>query len=128
MIPRLKSDLLALLYACGKGLLDGVTLEWSALSALTVVMATQGYPGAYPKGSRIKGLERAGQVPGVSILHAGTALNATGELVANGGRVLCVTAQAEGIAQAQKLAYQAVDLIDWPEGFCRRDIGWRALN
>jgi len=128
MIPRLKSDLLSLLYACAKGLLDGVTIEWHDGAVLTVVMAARGYPGIYDKGSVIKGLERALSVDHVTIHHAGTLQNAAGEITANGGRVLCVTATAPTIAEAQKKAYQAIDQIDWPEGFCRRDIGWRAIR
>ncbi len=127
MIPRLKSDLLALLYACSKGMLDGVDIAWHDTAALTVVMAAQGYPGSYQKGTVIHGLDRAATIPHTTVIHAGTQLNAGGEITANGGRVLCITATAPTIAEAQKLAYQAVDQIDWREGFCRRDIGWRAL-
>ena len=127
MIPRLKSDLLALLYACSKGMLDAVDIAWHDTAALTVVMAAQGYPGAYQKGTVIHGLDRAATIPHTTVIHAGTQLNAREEITANGGRVLCITATAPTIAQAQKLAYQAVDQIDWPEGFCRRDIGWRAV-
>ena len=128
MLPRLKSDLLAVLYATAKGLLDGVKLEWHDSTALTVIMATKGYPGLYSKGSVIHGLAQAGAVTGVSVLHAGTLRNARGELAANGGRVLCITAMASTITEAQKHAYQAVDCISWPEGFCRRDIGWRIIT
>ncbi len=127
MIPRLKSDLLALLFMFSKGMLDGVDIEWHDYAALTVVMAAQGYPGDYQKGSVICGLERAATIPNATVHHAGTLRNLTGEIVANGGRVLCVTATAPTIAEAQKRAYQAVDQIDWSQGFCRRDIGWRAV-
>ena len=127
MLPRLKSDLLALLYTCSKGMLDGVTIEWHDYAALTVVMAAQGYPGDYQKGSVIRGLDRAAMIPNATVHHAGTLRNTAGEITANGGRVLCVTATAATITEAQKRAYQAVDQIDWPQGFCRRDIGWRAV-
>jgi len=127
MIPRLKSDLLALLYACTQGKLDKAVMEWNNTAALGVVMAADGYPGNYLKGSVIRGLDYADAIPGVTIFHAGTLRNAAGEVTANGGRVLCVTAVAPTVAEAQKLAYQAVERIDWPEGFCRHDIGWRAV-
>ena len=127
MIPRLKSDLLSLLYACAKGLLDGVVLEWHDYVALTVVMAAQGYPGDYKKGSVIRGLDRADEASHTVVYHAGTLRNNVGEITANGGRVLCATATASTITEAQRRAYQAIDKIDWPEGFCRRDIGWRAV-
>ena len=128
MIPRLQTDLLALLYACAKGMLDGVEIKWQDRAALGVVMAANGYPGDYQKGSVIRGLDRAAAVEDTIVFHAGTARNAAGDITANGGRVLCVTATAPTIAEAQKRAYQAVDQIDWPEGFCRRDIGWRAVG
>ncbi|MGF1639859.1 MAG: phosphoribosylamine--glycine ligase [Rhodospirillales bacterium] len=126
LIMRLKSDLLVALVACAEGRMDDVRLEWHPDAALTVVMATRGYPGPYPRGSRIAGLDRAGAVDGVEVFHAGTKAD-DGWIVANGGRVLGVTARAPTIAAAQALAYRAVDLIDWPQGFCRHDIGWRAI-
>jgi phosphoribosylamine--glycine ligase len=95
---------------------------------MTVVMASQGYPGAYEKGHAIRNLDAASAVPGVEIFHAGTARDAEGTLVASGGRVLNVTARGSDLAEARERAYRAVDLIDWPQGFCRRDIGWRALG
>ena len=88
-------------------------------------MAAKGYPGAYEKGSEIRGLDEAAKLPGVQIFHAGTALK-DGKIVAAGGRVLSVTATGKDVGEAQSRAYAAVDAIDWPEGFCRRDIGWRA--
>ena len=125
MMMRLKSDLFDVLIACADGKLKGRTLEWRRDAALTVVMATKGYPGHYENGSEIRGLDKAGQVKDVMIFHAGTrALD--GRILANGGRVLNVTALGQTVMDAQKRAYQAVDLIDWPDGFCRRDIGWRA--
>jgi phosphoribosylamine---glycine ligase len=128
MLPRMKSDLLAVLYAAGKGMLDGIRIEWQDRTALCVVMAAQGYPGDYKKGSVIRGLDRAASIPDSFVYHAGTAGNASGEITANGGRVLCVTGWGANVADAQAHAYQAVDAIDWTEGFCRRDIGWRVLK
>ncbi|HUY67760.1 MAG TPA: phosphoribosylamine--glycine ligase [Alphaproteobacteria bacterium] len=128
MLPRLKSDLLALLYAAAKGFLDGVKIEWHARAALCVVMAAKGYPGAYEKGSVIGGLDDAAKIENAFVYHSGTAKNDKGDITANGGRVLCVTGWGATIAEAQTRAYQAVDKIIWPEGFCRRDIGWRAVK
>jgi phosphoribosylamine--glycine ligase len=127
LLMRLASDLLPALIACAKGGLDKVTLEWRPEPALTVVMATKGYPGTYGKGSEIRGLDRAAEVPGVTVFHAGTKA-ADGRILAAGGRVLNITATGRDIAEARERAYQAVDRIDWPEGFCRRDIAWRALG
>jgi phosphoribosylamine---glycine ligase len=92
------------------------------------VMAAKGYPEAYQRGTEIRGLERAAALPDVTIFHAGTKRGEDGRILANGGRVLNVTATGRTIAEAQKRAYEAVDLIEWPEGFCRRDIGWRAAG
>jgi phosphoribosylamine--glycine ligase len=128
MLPRLKSDLLALLFAASKGLLDGVTIEWHDRAALCVVMAAKGYPGDYKKGAVIRGLDKAAQVGDAVVYHAGTARDAQGEITANGGRVLAVTGWGASIEEAQSRAYQALDRIEWPEGFCRRDIGWRVLG
>lgn len=129
MMLRLRNDLLELLYDCATGALskyrDG--LDWSDHKALGVVMAAEGYPAAYKKGTIIKGLEAADQLRGVKVFHAGTVRGAEGVLMANGGRVLTITASGTDIATAQAAAYAAIDLIDWPEGFCRRDIGWRAV-
>ena len=125
MMMRLKSDALEMLLACAEGRLEEITLEWREETALSVVMASEGYPGAYDKGSEIKGLDAAGRLKDVVVFHAGTA-EEDGKIVAAGGRVLNVTALGKSVKAAQKRAYQAVDLIDWPEGFCRRDIGWRA--
>jgi phosphoribosylamine--glycine ligase len=127
LMMRLKSDLLTALIAARDGMLGALDLRWSDEVALTVAMATKGYPGAYEKGSEIRGLDAAGRVEGVQIFHAGTK-RVDGKIVANGGRVLNVTATGATVAEAQARAYAAVDLIDWPEGFCRRDIGWRALK
>ena len=128
MLPRLKSDLLAVLLATSKGDANKVPIEWHDNAALCVVMAADGYPGNYKRGSVIRGLDKAAKIPGTIVFHAGTVKNEKGEITANGGRVLGVTGWAPTIAEAQAKAYQAVDQIDWPEGFCRRDIGWRALK
>jgi phosphoribosylamine--glycine ligase len=127
LMMRLKSDLLTALLAMRDGQLRNLDLRWSDDAALTVVMATKGYPGDYAKGSEIRGLDKAAALNGVQIFHAGTARK-DGKIIANGGRVLNVTATGKTVAEAQKRAYEAVDLIDWPEGFCRRDIGWRAVG
>ena len=128
LMPRLKSDLLPALVASADGVLANMDLRWRDESAMTVVLAAQGYPGPYRKGSEIRGLAAAGALPGVTVFHAGTQAGADGQVLANGGRVLGVTATAPSLAEAQTRAYAAVDLIDWPDGFCRRDIGWRALE
>lgn len=122
---RLKDDLLVLLNAATDSQLEHMSVRWRDDPALTVVMAANGYPGTPEKGSVIRGLENAEQ-GGAQIFHAGTALK-DGELVANGGRVLNVTAMGKTVAEAQSSAYLAVGVIDWPGGFCRRDIGWRAV-
>jgi len=126
LVTRLKSDLLTVLLAARDGVLDAVDLRWRDDVALTVVMAAKGYPGDYEKGSEIRGLYEASRLDDVQIFHAGTARK-NGKIVAAGGRVLSVTATGTTVAQAQERAYAAVDLIDWPQGFCRRDIGWRAI-
>ncbi len=120
---RLMSDLLPALIATCDGVLSTLDLRWSEQPALTVVMATKGYPGSYRKGSEIRGVDAAAQDPDVVIFHAGTTAGPDGRLLANGGRVLDVTAMAPTMAAARARAYAAVDRIDWPEGFCRRDIG-----
>jgi phosphoribosylamine--glycine ligase len=127
LMPRLKDDLLTLMLATCDGTLDKMSVRWRDEAAITVVMATKGYPGDYATGSEIKGIERADEVEGVTIFHAGTRRESN-KLVAAGGRVLNVTATGKTLKEAQTRAYRAVDLIDWPEGFCRRDIGWRALS
>jgi phosphoribosylamine--glycine ligase len=113
--------------ACVDGALDRLSLRWSDDAALTVVMAASGYPGHYEKGSEIRGLEEAGREDGVMVFHAGTTLDGE-RVVANGGRVLNVTATGATVAEAQRKAYAAAARIDWPEGFYRRDIGWRAIE
>ena len=126
LMARLRSDLLPVLLAGAEGRLEGVTLDWRDEPALVVVMAAKGYPGSYAKNTVIGGLDAAGAVDGVIVLHAGTALK-DGRIVATGGRVLGVTAIGATVSEARQRAYAAVDKLDWPEGFCRRDIAWRAM-
>jgi len=107
--------------------LKNFDLRWFDEAALTVVMAAKGYPGDYVRGSRIEGLDNAAKVEGVEIFHAGTlAKDAT--ILANGGRVLNVCASGKSVTEAQRRAYEAVGRLKWPEGFCRRDIGWQAVE
>ncbi|MEC9367178.1 MAG: phosphoribosylamine--glycine ligase [Pseudomonadota bacterium] len=127
LVMRLKSDLLPALLATADGGLAHFDLRWRDDVALTVVMAAKGYPGDYDKGSEIKGLDAANSDPDVQIFHAGTALRG-GRVIATGGRVLNVTARGRSVREAQARAYAAIAKIDWPEGFCRSDIGWRAIE
>jgi phosphoribosylamine--glycine ligase len=126
LMMRLRSDLLAAMLATANGVLDAFSLRWSEDAALTIVMATKGYPGDYQKGSQIRGLERAGSHDEVMIFHAGTKFDG-GQIVVNGGRVLNVTARGRTVEEAQQRAYAAAAEIEWPEGFYRHDIGWRAM-
>ena len=126
LMMRLKSDALAALLATADGVLASFDLRWSDDVALTVVMASNGYPGDYQKGTEIRGLDAAAAVEGVEIFHAGTERR-DGRLLATGGRVLNISARGRTVAEAQARAYAAIDRIDWPGGFCRRDIGWRAI-
>jgi len=126
LMMRLRSDIVPALIASCDGVLKTFDLRWSDDAAMTVVLAANGYPGSYEKGTEIRGLDAA-EATGAMVFHAGT--KADGDRVlANGGRVLNVTATGTTIAEAQKNAYAAVDAIDWPGGFCRRDIGWRAVT
>ena len=127
LVLRLKSDLLDALVACAEGRLDEAALEWHDDAALTVVMAAKGYPGPYEKGTEIKGLDALAGHDDVVVFHAGTKADG-GRILADGGRVLGVTARGPTVAAAQERAYAAVDRIEWPDGFCRRDIGWRAIG
>jgi phosphoribosylamine--glycine ligase len=127
LMMRLRSDIVPALIACADGGLKHFDLRWTDETALTVIMATRGYPDSYPRGSEIRGLDAAATVPGVQIFHAGTTREGD-RILANGGRVLNVTAMARTVQEARERAYRAVDLIDWPEGFCRRDIAWRAVG
>ncbi|MEZ2129366.1 MULTISPECIES: phosphoribosylamine--glycine ligase [unclassified Sinorhizobium] len=124
LMMRLKSDLLPLLLAAANGTLDQVSAEWSEDAALTIVMASKGYPGSYAKNTPISALPQASE--GAKVFHAGTALR-DGELVAIGGRVLNVTAVGRTVSEAKARAYALADEVKWENGFCRRDIGWRAI-
>ncbi len=126
LMTRLKSDLLELILASIDGSLLEVEANWSDKAALTVVLASKGYPGTYEKGAPIEGIERAEET-GTTVFHAGTASNGD-TLVATGGRVLNVTALGDSVSEAQQKAYAAADQIKWDNGFCRRDIGWRAVE
>ncbi|APH71178.1 phosphoribosylamine--glycine ligase [Aquibium oceanicum] len=126
LMMRLKDDLLVLLKAAADGQLGHMSVRWRDEAALTVVMAAKGYPGTPEKGGAIRGLAEAGS-GGVEVFHAGTA-EKDGAIVANGGRVLNVTATGRTVAEARDKAYAAVERIDWPQGFCRRDIGWREIE
>jgi phosphoribosylamine--glycine ligase len=128
ILPRLVTDLAQLLLGAADGVLDRMSLRWLPRHAITVVLASRGYPGPYAKGSEIRGLEALRGDPDLLVFHAGTRRAADGRLLAEGGRVLNVTALGSTLAEAREKAYAAVDRIDWPEGFCRRDIGWRALG
>jgi phosphoribosylamine--glycine ligase len=125
LMPRLKSDLLAALLAARDGKLQ--PLEWRDEVALTVVMASKGYPGSYEKGHVITGLDEAAKMPGITLFHAGTERRGD-DIVAVGGRVLNVTALGKDVGQAQARAYAAVEKIHWQGAFYRKDIGWRALK
>jgi len=127
LMLRLMSDLVPALLAARDGQLKHFDLRWYPDAALTVVMAAKGYPGNYNKGSVIEGLEAATQIEGVEIFHAGTKAE-DGKILANGGRVLNICARGKTVHEAQTRAYAAVNRIKWPDGFCRRDIGWRAIE
>jgi len=127
LMPRLQSDLLTALVAARDGALSAIDLRWREEAALTVVMASKGYPGVYEKGHVISGLEEAAAMPGVNLFHAGTARRG-GDIVAVGGRVLNVTATGKDVAEARDRAYEAAARIHWDGCFYRKDIGWRALK
>jgi phosphoribosylamine--glycine ligase len=127
LMLRLMSDLLPALIAARDGMLKNFALRWYPDAALTVVMAAKGYPDSYPRGSAIAGLDAAGAIDGVEIFHAGTRRDGS-RILADGGRVLDVCALGKTVAEAQERAYAAVDKIVWPEGFSRRDIGFRAVE
>ena len=127
LMARWDSDVLEALDAAAVGQLADIKLSWKEDTAMVVVMAANGYPGPYVKGTEIKMLEEANKIDGVTVLHAGT--KADGDrILATGGRVLGVTALGDNVSAAQTRAYEAVDVVDWPDGFCRRDIGWRAID
>jgi phosphoribosylamine--glycine ligase len=127
LMPRLMSDLVPALLASRDGVLKAFDLRWYAEPALTVVMAAKGYPGNYARGTVIEGLDEAAAVDGVEIFHAGTKAEG-GRILANGGRVLNVSAMGKTVREAQARAYEAIARIRWPEGFYRHDIGWRAVE
>ena len=126
LMLRMMSDLVPAMLAACDGQLRNFDLRWFAEPALTVVMAANGYPGDYARGTRIEGLAEAAEIEGVEIFHAGT-VERDGDILANGGRVLNVCATGQTVLEAQQRAYAAVDRIRWPGGFCRRDIGWQAV-
>lgn len=129
LMMRLQGDVLEILQAGAQGRLEEIRgkVSWSDEVAMCVVMAAKGYPGSYEKNTLIKGLGEAAKVDNTMVFHAGTAKNEDGEIVSVGGRVLGVTSTGDNIGHARRLVYEAVERIDWPEGFCRHDIGWRAL-
>ncbi|MBV9565069.1 MAG: phosphoribosylamine--glycine ligase [Bradyrhizobium sp.] len=127
LMLRMMSDIVPALLAACDGQLRNFALRWYPEAAVTVVMAARGYPGDYGKGSRIEGLDEAATIEGVEIFHAGTVAK-DGAILANGGRVLNVCAMGRTVTEAQARAYQAVDRIRWPDGFCRRDIAWQAVE
>jgi phosphoribosylamine--glycine ligase len=127
LMLRLMSDLVPALLASRDGVLKSLDLRWHPDAALTVVMAAQGYPGPYAKGSVIEGLDEAAAVEGVEIFHAGTKQEGD-HILANGGRVLNISALGTTVREARTRAYEAISRIRWPQGFCRRDIGWRAVE
>lgn len=130
ILMRLDSDLLELLHAASTGGLEAMKdkIAWRDAAALCVVMAARGYPGPCVQNTLVANIDAADCCDGAKVFHAGTAMDEQGRIVSAGGRVLGVTAMAETVAEAQRLAYLAVDTLDWPQGFCRRDIGWRAIQ
>jgi phosphoribosylamine--glycine ligase len=127
LMMRLDSDIVPALMACADGTLEQMNVIWKEKTAMNVVMAAKGYPGAYEKNTEIKNLKEAESSDKVVIFHAGTKKEAD-RILATGGRVLNITALDDSVAEAKKTAYEALDKVDWPNGFCRRDIGWRALD
>ena len=127
LMMRLDSDIVPALMACADGTLEQMKVTWKEKTAMNVVMAAKGYPGAYEKNTEIKNLKEAESSDKVVIFHAGTKKEAD-RILATGGRVLNITALDGSVAEAKKTAYEALDKVDWPNGFCRRDIGWRALD
>tara|TARA_Y100001970_G_scaffold293928_1_gene444735 strand:+ start:25351 stop:26622 length:1272 start_codon:yes stop_codon:yes gene_type:complete len=127
LLPRLKTDLLPVLFAARDGELENITLQWRDEVAVCVVMSSAGYPGNYKTGSIINGLNNIRQTADSMIFHAGTQFHGE-NIIASGGRVLGITALGNTVKLAQRKAYELVDKIDWPDGYCRRDIGWRAIE
>jgi phosphoribosylamine--glycine ligase len=128
LVMRLMSDLLPALMAACDGVLDSFDMRWFAETAVSVVVAARGYPGGYEKGEAIGGLDALKDQEDLVVFHAGTKADSDGTVRSNGGRVLTVTALGGTLEEARERAYTAIDRIDWPGGFCRRDIGWRALG
>jgi phosphoribosylamine--glycine ligase len=126
LMIRLGAQALDLMLACAEGRLDKARVNWADDHALTVVMAARGYPGAYARGSEIRGLDRCPEDSRHMVFHAGT-IERDGRILANGGRVLNITARGDSLEDARNRAYAMIDHLRWPEGFCRSDIGWRAL-
>lgn len=126
LMALLLSDILTAMIAAYDGVLGSFDLRWRPDSALTVVMAANGYPGSYAKGDEIRGVDEMGD-DDLVVFHAGTVRDNGGRLLANGGRVLNITGMGPTVSAAQEKAYEAVRKIDWPGGFCRSDIGWRAV-
>jgi phosphoribosylamine--glycine ligase len=126
ILPRLEDDLLTLLLACATGTLGSDSPRFSSETCLTVVLAARGYPGDVLSGTKIYGIDEANRMPGAIVFHGGTR-EVGGDIVAGGGRALAISALGRSVRDAQQKAYAAVDRIEWPEGFCRRDIGWRAI-
>jgi len=122
ILPRLKSDLVAAMMAAIEGGLGHLTLRWDEGSAVTVVMASNGYPNAYEKGSAIEGARNVDAMEDTLVFHAGTQIDDNGQLRAAGGRVLAITGLGENVNAAREAAYRGVNAINWPEGFFRRDI------
>ncbi|PCJ03274.1 MAG: phosphoribosylamine--glycine ligase [Alphaproteobacteria bacterium] len=129
LMMRMQGDLAQILLAAAQGRLDEMKdqISWSDDSAMCVVMAAKGYPGSYEKNTVISGIDQANEIDGAYVFHAGTTEGENSAVLSVGGRVLGVTATGSTIAEAQIRAYKSVDCLDWAEGFCRRDIGWRAL-
>jgi len=126
LMPRMKDDLLTLMLATANGELAKSSVRWRDEVAITVVFANKGYPGSYMSGAEIRGIDRANAIEGVTVFHAGTKREGD-RIVSNGGRVLNVTALGKTVTEARERAYKAISLIDWPKGFYRSDIGWRAI-
>lgn len=126
LMMRLGAQALDVLIACAEHRLSDAQINWADDHALTVVLAADGYPGSYKKNTQIKGLDQISQNSKAQVFHAGTAADGD-EILATGGRVLNVTARGDTLSEARDAAYALIDQIDWPEGFHRKDIGWRAL-
>lgn len=127
LMVRLESDIVPVLMACANGNLSEISVQWSDKTAMNVVMAANGYPGSYEKNTVIDNLDEAGAAENVVIFHAGTKKEGS-TILATGGRVLNITSLSDSVTEAKKDAYAALDKINWPDGFCRRDIGWRAIE